>query len=113
MNVTIGQFEITRLWMLALLAVLPLLFVYARRTLVHFSRGQQRLSLAIRVLLGVLLVLPDPEPQPRLPFSAEIGHLVGTFRLAQVVYLVEHGGGGEIVIDDLRIGHVAGVVEHL
>jgi len=51
------QLEMTHPWALAVLALLPLVVYYSRRTLVHFSRGQRRLSLALRLLLVVVLAV--------------------------------------------------------
>lgn len=51
------QLELTRPVWLAALAVLPLLYLYFRRSLVDFTRWQMRLSLLVRAVVVVLLVL--------------------------------------------------------
>jgi len=51
------QLDVIRPWALVLLVLLPLVVYYRRRSLVHFARWQQGLSLAVRVLLVVVLVV--------------------------------------------------------
>ena len=43
--------------------------------------------------------------------TAERGRSLGVFPRPQVVNLIEHRRGGEVVVEDLRVGHLAGVVE--
>jgi uncharacterized membrane protein/uncharacterized protein YegL len=51
------QLELARPWLLAALAILPLLAWYFHRSLVDFPRRQRMVSLALRSLIVVLLVL--------------------------------------------------------
>ncbi len=76
------HFELTRPLCLAALAVLPLLVVYWRRTLVRLPKPQQRLSLAVRIVLVVLVVAALAGPKLLRPTGREM-----------IVVAVDHSPG--------------------
>ena len=45
------------------------------------------------------------------PAAPKSRDLLGSLGCAQVVDFVQHRRRGEIVVDDLRVGHVSGVIE--
>ncbi|MGA2619431.1 MAG: VWA domain-containing protein [Thermoguttaceae bacterium] len=66
------HFELTRPLCLAALALVPLLVVYWRRTLVRLPTAQQRLSLAVRMVLVVLVVAALAGPKLLRPTGREM-----------------------------------------
>jgi uncharacterized membrane protein len=57
------HFELTQPLCFLALAVLPLLFLYRKRSLVRQPRGQQKASLAVRILLLLLIVAAAAGPK--------------------------------------------------